>query len=269
MQLSPIAKSSGFRRVLGAAVVAASCAATLATTVPATAAPAAQVESTSYQKFTLAFEDNFYGRSLDTTKWTKYVGAPNGGNGDWEPSNVILGDGTMRLRTAKNAEGRWISAGVTSAKAIKQQYGKWEIRVRLDRGYGVRNVALLWPTTGWPPEVDFLETSGRDPLKTKNTLASHYKDSFGVHRVWQKRIYNDYTQWHTIGVQHEPGRMQFTLDGAVVATLTENLPKSPLWLGMQTALGSARLGAAPNETTPAIVDMQVDWVRIHRYNSAS
>lgn len=269
MQLNAIAKSSTFRRVMGAAVVALSCAGTLATTVPANAASTEQVGTTgTWNKYTLAFEDNFNGTALDTTKWTKYVGAPSGGNGDWDPANVVLGDGTMRLRTSRTADGRWISAGVSNAKSVKQQYGKWQIRVRLDKGYGIRNVALLWPTTGWPPEVDFLETSGRDPLKTKNTLASHYKDAFGVHRVWQQRVYSDYTQWHTIGVKYEPGLMQFTLDGVVVAKLTKNLPKSSMWLGMQTALGSAALGAAPNETTPRVVDMQVDWVKIYRYNAA-
>jgi beta-glucanase (GH16 family) len=88
-------------------------------------------------------------------------GQPGGDPGGWwAPSHVVVRNGILNLRTYRDARfgGRWVSGGVSSTRALKQKYGKYKVRLRMDRGKGVAAIALLWPVLDqWPPEIDFAE----------------------------------------------------------------------------------------------------------------
>lgn len=229
-------------------------------------APAARAASTAAESpFTIAFSDEFNSGPLDLTKWSRFDGAPQ--NGDWSKTHSLVEDGMLKLKTYEEGAGNWVSGAVSSNKAIKQTYGKYEMRVRFDAGYGVRCVAELWPVTGWPPEVDFIEISANDALRTNNFTANHWKDpSLPSGRgVQQQSIKADYTQWHTVGVEWTPTSLTYTLDDQPSYAITQHVPQQPMWMGIATALGSKRAGRQPNATTPASVDLEIDWVHIYRY----
>ena len=80
----------------------------------------------------------------------------------------------------------------------------------------------------------------------------------------QKSVAVNLTQWHTLGVQWTAGRLVYTLDGRTWATVTNaNVPSIPMVLDIQTqgwACGTSTWEQCPNASTPARVNLYVDWV---------
>lgn len=212
------------------------------------------------------FSDDFVGTALDEDRWGAYWGQPAGDPGGWwEPSHVEVGGGAAILRTYRDPAvgGRWVSGGMSSAPALKQRYGKYEVRFRMDAGYGIFPVLLLFASADrWPPEIDFAEDGGNTRVRDHMNATLHY----GVrpnNRQIQRRVFADFTRWHTMGVEWTAGRIAYTLDGEVWATLTgPNVPAERMELDIQTQAGTQgdRWNPAPDDSTPPEVDMQVDWV---------
>lgn len=232
-------------------------AAALSAALPLLPAPT----TASAAQYTLAFVDDFDGSAVDESKWGIY----NGGNGGARSRDLaIVSDGRLVLRTTR-ASGTWKAAGISGARSNSQTYGKYEMRVRFGPGYGVRAVGLLWPTRGgWPPEIDFYEIPGANADRTVNNLTMHYGASASTRRKVHGKYNADFTQWQTVGLEWLPGVLRYTLNGTVMATMSgPDVPSEDMWLGIQTRAGSD-LGIGPVSTTPATVDLEVDWVRIYR-----
>lgn len=202
------------------------------------------------------FRDDFTGRDLDATKWGVYSGRPGSGSGGyWAPSHVTVGNGKLVLRTYRDPRfgGRWVSGGLSSARGLKQTYGRYLLRFRMEAGKGIGYAALLWPVADhWPPEVDFAEEAGGSRDHTTATVHYGRGDSVVHHKV---RV--DVTRWHTLGVDWTAGRLTFTLDGRLWASVTSHVPAERMELDLQT---QACLSVCPGAGTPREVDMEVDWV---------
>ncbi len=206
----------------------------------------------------LVFSDDFNGTELDASKWGKYYGTKGGSIR--RAANVMVRDGALVLRTERDAAGQWTSAGVSSARALTQQYGEYEVRLRIDKGVGIKGVALLWPSAGpWPPEVDFFEISNHD--RTKNVITVHHGTA--ENRKMIHRDYGaDFTQWQVVGVRWSPGKLEFTLNGSVMTVVESGVPEEPMWLGLQSNVGKF---VTPDNRTPDVVDFEIDWVRAYAY----
>ena len=212
------------------------------------------------------FADDFSGSSLDQRSWGPYSGQPGGDPGGWwDPSHVVVRDGMLELRTYRDPAfgNRWVSGGVSSAPALRQTYGKYLVRFRIDRGNGISGIALLWPSDdGWPPEIDFIEDGGGNRAHTTATL--HYGSSDSQ---IQRELPADFTQWHTVGVEWTAGRLDYTIDGTVWASVTgSRVPDRPMEMDVQTQAGTCGVveNPCPDASTPAHVNMQVDWVVAYR-----
>jgi beta-glucanase (GH16 family) len=206
------------------------------------------------QRWDLTFQDDFNGHGINRRHWAVYSG------GERRSANTIVRDGKLILRTKRTPSG-WTAAGVSSSRARTLTYGRYVIRARIDKGYGVRAVALLWPTGGvWPPEVDFFEVDAVDTHRRTNKLTNHYG---ATNRMTHRQYRGDLTRWHRIGVIWTPRALRFTFDGRVMRAIRHHVPRRDMWLGLQSATGgvSARAGAR----TPSAVDFEIDWVKIHRY----
>jgi beta-glucanase (GH16 family) len=211
------------------------------------------------------FADDFTGRALGRG-WGAYSGQPQGDPGGWwDPSHTVVAGGAALLRTYRDPAlgGRWVSGGMSSAPALKQTYGKYLVRFRMDPGFGIAPVLLLFPSGDhWPPEIDFAEDGGTTHARDHLTATLHY----GVRpddRQIQRTVYADFTRWHTMGVEWTPGRLVYTLDGSPWATVTgDAVPAEPMELDLQTQAGTEGdpWTPAPDASTPPEVDMQVDWV---------
>ncbi|CAF4962297.1 unnamed protein product [Rotaria sp. Silwood1] len=95
--------------------------------------------TTNLTGWTLAFSDDFSGSSLHYPSWFKYGGTL------WDGSHVVVENGLLELQSYGS----------------KSTYGKYLVRQRIDPGYGIAAIALLWPSdNSWPPEIDFYEDGG-------------------------------------------------------------------------------------------------------------
>jgi beta-glucanase (GH16 family) len=218
--------------------------------------------------WTQVFADDFDGTSLDMSKWYLYYGQPGGDPGGWwDGSHVVVHDGIVELQTYQdpahngNTTGQnndWVSGGM-GGQGIHQTYGKYFVRFRMEPGYGLSYVALLWPVdNSWPPEVDFAEQAYGTTATTYATL--HYGSN---NTMIENSVNADFTQWHTVGVEWTAGKLVYTLDGNVWGTVTNpNVPTIPMELDLQTQTYECgnTWSPCPNASTPSHVNMQIDWV---------
>ncbi len=213
------------------------------------------------------FDDFSHG--LQPSRWGVYSGQPRGDPGGlWAPSHAVVAHGVLNLETYRDPRlgGRWVSAGVSSAPAIRQTYGKYEVRMRMDPGRGVAFVALLWPVRDvWPPEIDFAEHGGETTAREHITATLHY--GAGDSQL-QRTVHVNLTRWHTLGVQWLPGRLTYTIDGKAWATVrSRSVPSQPMEMDLQTQAGTCgdSYAPCPDATTPAHVNAQIDWVAAYAY----
>jgi beta-glucanase (GH16 family) len=224
-------------------------------------------------RWQLVFSDDFNG-PLDPARWGEYSGQPGGDPGGWwDPSHVVVRRGALELRTYRDARfgGRWVSGGVSSANAVRQTYGRYVVRFRMDHGRGVAGILLLWPVSEhWPPEIDFAETGGTARRGRGEAAATLHHGP--TNEQVQRSVRVDLTRWHTMGVEWTPDRLGYTLDGRVWATVRHRaVPREPMELDLQTQAGTCgdRYAPCPDATTPARVTMHVDWVRIYAYRGTA
>jgi beta-glucanase (GH16 family) len=218
------------------------------------------------------FSDDF-SHGLRAGAWGLYAGQPGGDPGGWwDPSHVRVRRGVLRLETYRDPRfgGRWVSGGLSSAPALKQTYGRYEVRFRMGAGRGVAGVLLLWPVRDhWPPEIDFAESGGMGRRRDAMSATLHY--GAGNHQI-QRSLRADFTRWHRIGVAWTPGRLVYTLDGRAWATVrSAHVPREPMELDLQTQAGTCgdRYAPCPGASTPPRVTMEVDWVRADAYRPAA
>ena len=212
------------------------------------------------------FFDSF-ARGLQPRRWGRYSGQPGGDPGGWwAPSHVVDRHGIVSLETYRDPRfgGRWVSGGISSALALKQTYGKYEVRLRMDPGKGVAVVALLWPVADhWPPEIDFAENGGETSARRHVTATLHY----GSHNTQiQHSVSGDFTHWHTLGVEWLPSELVYTLDGHAWAVVKgPEVPSEPMELDIQTQAGTCgdAFAPCPDATTPPRVNAQIDWVAVY------
>jgi beta-glucanase (GH16 family) len=210
------------------------------------------------------FSDDFSGSSLDLSKWFSYAPSQPGGDpGGWfEPSHVTVSDGELVISTYRELTdgGIWTSGGVSAAPGLVQTYGKSRVRFRFSPGHGIAHGLFLMPADGsWPPEIDFSEDNGEN--RNVDTATLHYGSNDQTEHAM---VDTDLTQWHTLGLEWTPGLLLYTIDGHEWARMTgSNVPAIPMVLDIQTqawACGISEWEACPDSTTPATVDLDVDWV---------
>lgn len=203
--------------------------------------------------------ENFDGSRVDESRWSVYH-SPNASSNPRTAAATSVGGGTLRL-TGGFYGGKDLSGGVAST--LTQQYGRWEVRMRAEKGAGYSAVALLWPERQGDPEyaeVDFAEIG--DPSRQTGGIYIHK----GEQEQAQSEMRADFTQWHTVAVDWLPDRLTFWLDGKQVWNYTgSRIPRSqPMGLTLQNDVVCDRWAPCRNASTPDTVTMYVDWVRIYR-----
>lgn len=185
-------------------------------------------------------------------KWSVYDSAGHDGNG-------------VRTEAAWHVNGRVArvvgdSRGTTGGMAAKfgrQQYGRWEVRMKTnERDSEYHPVLILWPESGdsnCDGEVDYAE-GGSDSREIHFFL--HY--SCANEQVSaSKRV--DTTEWHNYAVEWTPTRIVGYLDGVVWFRDTDpdHLPPGPMHQTIQ-------LDWFPDGSTTTRSWMKIAWVRVYR-----
>lgn len=220
----------------------------------------------------LVFVDNFERTELGQD-WGAYSGSPGGDEySQWDPAHVVLQDGKLVLKGYQEGD-QWITGGVSNWPQT-YTYGRWEVRFRADASDEITYHFLLWPQREtWPPEIDFMENFGGD--RQSGEAFVHYLDSSDKAAKTQVSLKDvDFTKWHTVGVEWEPGVVKFLLDGEewdrIEGRNGVTIPAEPMWLGLQAQSGGCQRKAdygfadCPVVGTPETADVEIDWVAIYQ-----
>lgn len=170
----------------------------------------------------------------------------------WGTAHVVVANGMLSLNSwqdpAHNKE--WVNGGLCQCD-LARTYGAYFVRSRVT-GPGPTIVELLWPTVGWPPEIDFNETSG---VVTGTSATTIWGSALNQSQV---RINVGMTQWHTWVVVWTPTSVIYTLDGRVWGTfrVPAEVPHVPMTLHLQQQTWCSSNFACP--TGPQ--SSQIDWV---------
>jgi beta-glucanase (GH16 family) len=212
------------------------------------------------------FADNFSSTTLSTSNWSPWSGQPGSDTvGWWSPSHVVVANCLLTLKGYKDPAakpGVFVTGGVGMKDTHAQIYGKYLVRMRADKGDGISAIALLWPQENvWPPEVDFVEDGGGDRASTTATLHCGPNDIDNC-QIQKTLTGYDFSQWHTLGVEWTAGKLVYTIDGTTWATVTDaRVPSIPMVLYLQSqSLECSQWNTCLDSSTPAEVDMQIDWV---------
>jgi hypothetical protein len=211
------------------------------------------------------FAEDFNGEDL-SQRWFSYNGQPGGDPGGWfTASHVSQLDGNLVINASPTNTPNgliYATGGISNAKSFSQTYGKFEVRYRMDDGWGINYAILLWPTdNSWPPEFNIAEDSGQG--RQKITATAHWGGHGSSHQLDSQKLtgYN-FADWHTVGLEWTPTGGSVQIDGKTWAQFpADEMPKIPMSLALQTQAwfcGSPLLGC-PDSRTPTNVNLQVDW----------
>ena len=241
----------------------------------------------------LIWFDEFDGPTLDTTKWTAYVGdgCPElCGFGNQElqyysdrPENVSVGNGILTITALADS---FKTRAYSSAKLVTKhkgdwQYGRIEVMAKVPGGRGNWPAIWMLPTKnkygGWPRsgEIDIMEHVGFDPSKVFGTV---HTESFNHIKGTQKgdsmMVNNLYDQFHLYAVEWYPDRIDFFIDDnkyhSFVNTgsgTSDDWPfDHPFYLILNVALGGSWGGknGIANDIFPN--RMEIDYVRVYELN---
>jgi beta-glucanase (GH16 family) len=236
----------------------------------------------SYNGWTLAWQDEFAGNSLNTSYWNYEIGTGDNGWGNWElqyyrPENTTV-EGGFLLIEAKEEEFQgspYTSSRLTTQNKYNFRYGRVDIRAALPKGQG------LWPAlwmlgsnftdVGWPAcgELDIMEMIGGGEGRDDVTHGTIHWDQNGYTRYGGSKQLDTgtfYDEFHVFSIIWDSESIIWLLDD--VPYLEADLTPEPLsefhgyfFFIMNVAVGGGWPGY-PNETTQFPQRMIVDYIRV-------
>lgn len=211
--------------------------------------------------WTLMFNDEFNGNTLDTSKWN--YNWPWGNIADHSDEvlrsqNISVGNGVLSIKANKEGS-TWYSGMIQTNNKFSQKNGYWEAKIKAAPGNGF--LTAFWAKTEevWPPEIDFMEVKGNEPYKVYMT--QHYSNGSGQHVAdggnWTSS--NDLTNdYHVYGVEWDASQIKWYVDGQLRRTTTNQIDKS-LYLLLNVHVGMDWTGDPQDSNTRYAY---VDWVRV-------
>src|SRR5690606_14042474 len=147
----------------------------------------------SYTGYTLIWQDEFSGTTLNSDNWTHEIGTGSGGWGNnelqyYRSENTIVDEGYLFITAKKeNFSGSNYTSSRIITKAKKEfQYGRIDIRAKLPKGQGIwpalwmlgQNISeVSWPKCG---EIDIMEMVGGSG-REKTVHGTLHWDNNGSH----------------------------------------------------------------------------------------
>ncbi len=222
--------------------------------------------------YSLVFEDEFTGSSLDASKWSPTWGWGNGINNTYPtdealPGNVTVTEGiaTFAVTLGPTPASRTYGTGVATTRGkFSQRYGYWEASIKLpSNAHGIWPAFWLVPTDlSWPPEIDIMEWLGTEP--STNYMTLHYGTA-ATHQQYSTTYTGpDFSaSYHKFGMLWTQRSMTWYVDGIARASTTSNIPKNIMYMILNNNTGGWN-GNAVDATTIFPAVLSVDYVRVYR-----
>ena len=223
--------------------------------------------------WTLKFDGEFNGTSLDTTKWsTGWYGsgitAPANNQEDdcYDPAQVAEGGGVLSLALTQKSENcgdnePYATGLVSTAGKFSFTYGFVQARVWLPAVPGSPGEVANWPGVwadgqNWPEdgEIDIAEGIGGQVCAHFHNAA--VPDGIGVGGGSGCASGNYAGGWHTFAADWEPGVITYYYDGVDIGRVTSGVTSAPMFLILDYAV----LGDAHAPAT-----MKVEYMRVWQH----
>ena len=248
------------------------------------------------QGWSLIWEDNFSGSTLDQSKWTHALGtgSQNGlwgwGNGElqfYQADNAEVSNGTLKIIAKEEPTGivdSWGNTMYYSSSRIKTEntfevrYGKIEARIKTVNGEGFWPAFWMLPSGGsWPcdGEIDIMEQWGNDWPTVETTGAAHVGSCPGqsFYMSYQHQIQNGSfaSDFHTYAIHWDEDYIAWFVDGTKVYQVSpSSFPNQYPWPFNSNQwyliLNLAITQNGPNSLTVFPSQIEVDYVRVYENN---
>lgn len=252
-----------------------------------------QEEIPQYEGYTLIWNDEFNGDSLNTDIWGYTKRQPGVTNAELQeytdsPDNIFVGDGRLTIKAIKTVDESG-NAYYTSGKIVTRKkkdftYGKVIVRAKVPEGQGLWPAIWMMPTIEtnygtWPRggEIDIMEILGHEPNITHGTI--HY----GMPHEQQQGTYqlgsgSFADAFHEFSLEWEPNEMRFYVDDTLFHTVNEWYSVDPgvierdypapfdqnFYLQLNLAVGGTWPGN-PDKTTDFVnAEFEIDYVRVYQ-----
>lgn len=233
--------------------------------------------SQSKKGYSLVWEDNFNGTSLDTASWSHETAQPGWVNNElqrYTNENIAFSDGKLQV-VAKKENNEITSARLITKGKRTFTYGLFEINAKIPQGTGT------WPAlwmlgqnideVGWPAcgELDIMEHVGKHPRFIHSTV--HNPSGYGATPYTGiLEIEDPFNTYHVYGMEWTSDFVDFFIDGKLVyhykpeAKNNDTWPfDKPCFLIFNVAIGGTWGGPDVDENIfPAV--MTVDWVKVYQ-----
>ena len=252
-----------------------------------------QEEVPQYEGYTLLWNDEFNGDSLNTDIWSITKRQPGVTNAELQEytdaaENVFVKDGRLILKAIKTVDktGKdyYTSGKVVTRKKKDFTYGKVVTRAKIPEGQGLWPAIWMMPTVEtlygtWPRggEIDIMEILGHEPAVAHGTI--HYGMPHAQQQGSYKLENGTFADgFHEFSVEWEPCEMRFYVDDNLYHTVNdwysvdsgviEREYPAPFdqdfYMQLNLAVGGTWPGD-PDETTDFVnAEFEIDYVRVYQ-----
>ncbi|MDR1061105.1 MAG: family 16 glycosylhydrolase [Clostridiales bacterium] len=214
----------------------------------------------------LAFQDEFFGSSLDWGVWNSQDSYSPHILSSRHPENAVVGDGLLRLTTKYEDRGlgaQWTSAHLYTGENFEQAYGYWEARYRYAASAGLNQ--SFWMSTGEGGGFELDINEGHYPNALNMSLHAYNRDA-GKKSDNSKRLVvsEDLSlDFHTYAIEWNEEEIVYYFDGAEV----DRKPALNAQSKVHPMLSTAVLEwAGPVTMNLDGKSMDVDYVRVYSKN---
>ncbi|MCE2822731.1 MAG: family 16 glycosylhydrolase [Bacteroidota bacterium] len=245
--------------------------------------PTGYTTPSSYPGYTLKWNDEFNGTSIDQNNWGYDLGASGWGNNELQNytslnANSYIANGSLVIEAIKGPNGNYTSARMITKGKRTFQYGRIDIRAKLPKGQGIW--PALWmlgsniDNVGWPAcgEIDIMEYLGHQTSTVHGTAhwgAQGSTSSQSSSSRYDLTSGNFYDKFHVFSIIWEANRIRWYMDDQLFHTVTTTTTNGAAnWRFNQEfffifniAVGGNWPGY-PDATTQFPQKMFVDYVRV-------
>lgn len=245
--------------------------------------PTGYTTPSSYPGYTLKWNDEFNGTSIDQNNWGYDLGASGWGNNELQNytslnANSYIANGSLVIEAIKGPNGNYTSARMITKGKRTFQYGRIDIRAKLPKGQGIW--PALWmlganiDNVGWPAcgEIDIMEYLGHQTSTVHGTAhwgAQGSTSSQSSSSRFDLTSGNFYEKFHVFSIIWEANRIRWYMDDQLFHTVTTTTTNGAAnWRFNQEfffifniAVGGNWPGY-PDATTHFPQKMFVDYVRV-------
>lgn len=245
--------------------------------------PTGYTTPSSYPGYTLKWNDEFNGTSIDQNNWGYDLGASGWGNNELQNytslnANSYIANGSLVIEAIKGPNGNYTSARMITKGKRTFQYGRIDIRAKLPKGQGIWPALWMLGTNidnvGWPAcgEIDIMEYLGHQTSTVHGTAhwgAQGSTSSQSSSSRFDLTSGNFYEKFHVFSIIWEANRIRWYMDDQLFHTVTTTTTNGAAnWRFNQEfffifniAVGGNWPGY-PDATTQFPQKMFVDYVRV-------